>query len=126
MDCYAWHNVKEETPADRAWVLIVHPDYETPMKAFYRDDCPGASWIFYTRSGRHSVYEWETDVNGELIVKWWRPLPDLPQREERKEELIKSDLRQAVAEISKRFSDKYCCSIRVDEDDVELSTQKED
>lgn len=110
MDNFAWRNVKKETPTDRDWVLIAHPDYETPMKAFYREDGPGASWIFYTRTGCHSVYEWETGDDGELIVEWWCPLPELPQKDIRKKEPLKSNLRQAVTEISERYTSKYCCS----------------
>lgn len=74
-----WIDASTRKPEDRDYVLIIHPDYETPMKALYRDDCPGASWIFYTRSGCHSVYEWETISNGDLIIRWWRPLPFIPK-----------------------------------------------
>lgn len=79
MTLHGWIDASTRKPEDRDYVLIIHPDFKTPIKAWYRDDGPGASWIFVANADKDSVYEWETLNNGELFIRWWRPLPFIPE-----------------------------------------------
>lgn len=79
MTLHGWIDASTRKPEDRDYVLIIHPDFKTPIKAWYRDDGPGASWIFIANADKRSVYEWETMSNGELFIRWWRPLPFIPE-----------------------------------------------
>ena len=62
----------ENSLEDHYWYLIVHKDYETPMKAKYHDDCT-PHFTFYDAKGERATYLFEDKITH------YMKLPEFPE-----------------------------------------------
>ena len=58
---------------DHFWYLIVHEDFETPMKAKYTSDAL-PFFTFFSEKGKETAYI----IDGK--VKYWMPSPNMPDK----------------------------------------------